>query len=223
MVQGPKLTRACGASILAGMTEPGGRPDHDQYFMGIAIAVRSRALCKGRHVGAVLVKDGRIISTGYNGTPEDMPNCDDFENGCYRCSHPEEFEAGTGYDVCICVHAEQNALLSAARFGTPVAGATLYTTLRPCFGCTKEAVQAKVEAIYYLKDWGHPNPAMKHQYELLQARLPGGVRPIRGILDPSEPTAVEEPLADTGHFREGDDGRDTQITAAAPEAPAVSG
>src|SRR5579872_1436523 len=111
------------------MTEP--RPEHHEYFMNIAIAVRRRALCLGRSVGAVLVRDGRIISTGYNGTPENMPNCDEREHGCLRCASPDQFPSGTGYDLCICVHAEQNALLSAARFGTSVEGSVLYSTLRP--------------------------------------------------------------------------------------------
>src|SRR5437899_2413880 len=66
----------------------GDRPDHDQYFMGVALAVRARANCTGRKVGAVLVKDNRIIATGYNGTPEGMTNCD--EGGCYRCANREQ-------------------------------------------------------------------------------------------------------------------------------------
>jgi dCMP deaminase len=176
------------------------RPDHDAYFMGIAFAVRERALCLGRRVGAVLVRDGRIIATGYNGTPEHMANCDDVEKGCYRCAHPDEFESGVGYDLCICVHAEQNALLSAARFGIAAEGATLYTTIRPCFGCTKEALQAKIHAIYYVHDWQHPNDDVRRQYEVIQARLPGGVRPL-SIADPhDEPDKA--PLEATGHEAE---------------------
>lgn len=179
-----------------------GRPEQHEYFMSIAFAVRSRALCLGRSVGAVLVRDGRIIATGYNGTPENMPNCDERERGCLRCASPGEFPAGTGYDLCICVHAEQNALLSAARFGTPVEGAVLYSTLRPCFGCTKEALQARVQAIYYLHDWNHPDDKVRAQYERIQARLPGGVRPLHDIVDPAD-VAEAAPLASTGHESEG--------------------
>lgn len=174
------------------------RSQHHEYFMSIAIAVRERAQCLGRSVGAVLVRDGRIIATGYNGTPENMPNCDASERGCLRCSKPREFEAGTGYDLCICVHAEQNALLSAARFGTAVENAVLYSTLRPCFGCTKEALQAKIRQIYYLADWEHPDRGVAHQYDVLQARLPGGVRPLQGMTDPNE-SGASPPLAGTGH------------------------
>jgi len=160
------------------------RPDPDEYFMGIAIAVRKRANCKGSRIGAVIVLNGRIISTGYNGTPENMTNC--LEGGCYRCANKSEYPSGTGYDLCICVHAEQNALLTAARFGIGVEGSTLYTTMRPCFGCTKEMLQAKVHAVYYIHDWSHPDEKHRSEYEKLQARFPGG---IRGI-------AVDDPDAD---------------------------
>jgi dCMP deaminase len=93
------------------------RPSHEEYFMTIAMAVRLRANCLGTRVGAVIALEDRLISAGYNGTPSHMRNCD--EGGCYRCANREKkFESGSAYDVCICVHAEQNALLSAARFGS---------------------------------------------------------------------------------------------------------
>ncbi len=127
------------------------RPNPDEYFLGIAIAVRARANCTGRRVGAVIVRDRRILSTGYNGTPSGMTNCED--GGCHRCAHPLAYPPGEGYDVCICVHAEQNALLAAARFGVEIEGCTLYTTLQPCFGCLKELLQANVRAVCYLHPW----------------------------------------------------------------------
>ena len=119
---------------------------HD-YYMGIAVAVRRRANCLGSHVGAVLVKDDRVISTGTNGTPQGMQNCED--GGCVRCARREEFGHGEGYDKCICVHAEQNALLTAARFGIAVEGSVLYTTLKPCFSCAKALLQAGVRELYF--------------------------------------------------------------------------
>lgn len=127
------------------------RPNPDAYFMGIAMAVRSRANCTGRRVGAVIVRDRRILSTGYNGTPSAMLNCED--GGCHRCAHPDDYASGEGYDVCICVHAEQNALLAAARFGVAIEGCTMYTTLQPCFGCLKELLQASVLDVCYLAPW----------------------------------------------------------------------
>lgn len=127
-------------------------PDSDTYYMGIAFAVRERANCTGNRVGAVIVKDNRLISTGYNGVPEGMENC--LDGGCLRCSNPKgQFAPGTGYDLCICVHAEQNALLAAARFGISVEGATIYTTMQPCFGCAKEMLQARINRVVYLHEW----------------------------------------------------------------------
>jgi dCMP deaminase len=149
------------------------RPGFDDYYMGIALAVRRRANCRGSRVGALVVVDGRIVSTGYNGTPEKMPNC--LDGGCDRCARRGEFAPGTAYDLCICVHAEQNVLLAAARFGISVAGGTLYTTLQPCFGCLKEMLQAKVRRCVYLHPWAHPDPRVAAEYEKIQSRIPDGL------------------------------------------------
>ncbi len=135
--------------------------------MGIALAVRAGANCHGSKVGAVIVRDDRIVSTGYNGTAEGLPNCE--EGGCDRCANRgEAYTSGEAYDLCICVHAEQNAILSAARFGTPIEGTDVYTTLRPCFNCTKELVQAKVRSVRYMDDWNHPREDVRAEYERLQ-------------------------------------------------------
>lgn len=174
---------------MASMAEPSRvRPAHPEYFLRIAFAVRARADCLGSRVGAVLAKDDRVISTGYNGTPSDMLNCS--EGGCERCRNRESrFPSGTGYDVCICVHAEQNALLAAARFGISVEGAVAYSTTRPCFGCTKELLQAGVRAVHFVHDWTHPDPDLQRQYELIQARFPGGIRRL-DIDDPDADWAM---------------------------------
>jgi len=148
----------------------------DEYYMTIAMAVRKKANCLGRKVGAVVVKANRIISTGYNGTPEGMTNC--FEGGCVRCKNKEAYASSVGYDVCICVHAEQNALITAARFGNSVEDTVIYSTLRPCFDCTKNALQAKVHTIYYIHDWQHPIGTLQEQYRMAQDKLPGGVRSV---------------------------------------------
>jgi len=167
------------------MTDAAGstRPDMHRYFMGIAISVRERADCTGNRVGAIIVVDRRIVSTGYNGTPENMPNCS--EGGCHRCANREQYPSGTGYDLCICVHAEQNAILAAARFGIAVQGSTVYSTMRPCFGCTKEMLQAGVKEVYYLHDWTHPDAAKQSEYARLQGRFAGGIR----RLDMEDPRA----------------------------------
>jgi dCMP deaminase len=171
------------------------RPGAHDYFMGIAMAVRRRADCLGNRVGAVIVLDRRIVSTGYNGTPESMPNC--TEGGCHRCAHREQYPSGAGYDLCICVHAEQNALLAAARFGIAVEGSTVYTTMRPCFGCTKELLQAKVAAVYYLHDWAHPESDKQAEYERLQARFPDGIRRL-DVPDPDADWAVSKRRSGAG-------------------------
>ena len=163
--------------------------DRDKYYMNIAMAVRKKANCVGRKVGAVIVRENRIISTGYNGTPEGITNC--TEGGCVRCRDRDTYKASVGYDVCICVHAEQNALITAARFGNAVEESVVYSTLRPCFDCTKAALQAKVAAIYYLHDWHHPIGELREQYELIQSTFPEGVRKVD----------LEDPEADWANAR----------------------
>jgi dCMP deaminase len=161
------------------------RPDHDTYYMQIAMAVRERADCKGQKVGAVIVLKNRIISTGYNGTPTGMRNCSD--GGCHRCAHRgTHYAPGTAYDLCICVHAEQNALLSAARFGISVDGATLYTTTQPCFGCLKEMLQAGIDTVYFRIPWtANRNAEQEEQYKMLQNKFHGRVHHLN-IPDPHE-------------------------------------
>jgi dCMP deaminase len=142
--------------------------------MLLALTARTRADCLGRRVGAVVVRDDRVISTGYNGTPIGMPNCS--EGGCHRCANRDTtaYPAGRGYDLCICVHAEQNAILAAARFGQSTLGATLHTTMRPCFGCLKEALQAGIIAVHFLAEWsptGEDEAELAVQYASLRSRF----------------------------------------------------
>ena len=124
------------------------RPSWDEYFLAIAGDVSNRSNCCRRQVGAVIVKGKAIISTGYNGTPIGVKNC--FEGGCLRCQ--SEAQPGEGYDTCICVHAEENAIVLAARYGASTDGGVMYTTLRPCLGCVKEAIQAGIKEIVYRQD-----------------------------------------------------------------------
>ncbi len=165
--------------------------------MDIAMAVRNRANCKGNRVGVVIVKDYRIISTGYNGTPENMTNC--LDGGCLRCSNRDkQFQSGEAYDVCICVHAEQNAILAAARFGIAIQDSTVYTTLRPCFGCAKELLQAHIHNVFYLHEWSPvakadqlANEKQQREYDKLLLRFPGGVHKL-DMDDPDEDWAVSK-------------------------------
>jgi dCMP deaminase len=151
------------------------RPDKRMYFLLIALAARTRADCLGRRVGAVIVREDRVLSTGYNGTPFGMPNCS--EGGCYRCAHrdDEPYLRGGAYDVCLCVHAEQNAILTAARFGQQTLGASLTSTMQPCFGCLKEMLQAGITEVRYLHPWNpveaYHDPALGQQYAELRSRF----------------------------------------------------
>lgn len=156
--------------------------DHP-YFMGIALAVRRRANCRGSRVGAVAAREGRVISTGYNGTPQGFPNC--LDGGCERCARREKYPSGTAYDLCVCVHAEQNALMAAARFGIALQGAVVYTTVRPCFGCIKEMLQVRVDRVYYLHEWTYPDEEVQAMYRKIQDRFPGGLH----RLDMADPEA----------------------------------
>jgi dCMP deaminase len=156
--------------------DPARPPNEDNYYLGVALAVRRKANCTGNRVAAVVVKNKRVIATGYNGVPEGMANC--LDGGCLRCSNPGgQFKSGTRYDLCICVHAEQNALLSAARFGIAVEGSHLYTTMQPCFGCAKELLQAKVARVYYMHPWipsdvdPELDAKMKDEYEKILSKL----------------------------------------------------
>ena len=159
--------------------------EDDEYYMGIASAVERGANCLGSQVGAVLVLENRVISTGYNGTPSGFPNCKD--RGCVRCydswllkqgrqseMSDQQHQPGQALDRCICVHAEENAFITAARFGIHVDGATLYTTQSPCFGCLKQAVQAGVVRVVYGKWYAAKyNDALKQQYRQLAKHLAG--------------------------------------------------
>ena len=108
--------------------------------MDIAGLVSHRSTCLRRHVGAVLVRDKRLLCTGYNGAPAGMPHC--LETGCLR----EELNitAGERIEVCRGIHAEQNALVQAASFGVNVSGATLYCTHEPCVTCAKMLINARI-------------------------------------------------------------------------------
>jgi dCMP deaminase len=134
---------------------------HD-FYMRLALVVESGAKCLGSHVGAVIVRDNRVLGSGYNGTPAGYPNCTESERGCRRCAlrleAPGSGLAGKLYDICLCVHAEQNAILTAARFGMAIDGAVLYTTVQPCFNCLKEIMQTRIRGVVFRREWEARHP-----------------------------------------------------------------
>ena len=113
--------------------------------MDIAHVAASRSNCCRRQVAAVLVRDHRIISTGYNGTPRGVRNCSD--GGCPRCN--SDVPSGENLSSCLCSHAEENAIVQAAYHGIMVKGATLYTTFSPCLLCAKMIINAGIVEVVY--------------------------------------------------------------------------
>lgn len=147
------------------------RPSQDEYFMEIAGVVAKRSTCLRIHVGAVVVKNGQILSTGYNGAPHGFEHCVDI--GCIR--EKQNIAHGTRHELCRAVHAEQNALIQAAIHGVSIEGASLYCTHQPCILCTKMLINGKIKRVIYLNEY--PD---KTSLEFLKqagvevTRMPGG-------------------------------------------------
>jgi dCMP deaminase len=127
------------------------RPSWDAYFVDIAKLVASRSTCLRRQVGAVMVKDKHILATGYNGTPSGITHCS--ETGCLR--DQLKVPSGERHELCRGLHAEQNAIIQAARHGVDISGAILYCTHSPCIICTKMLINSGVRQIIYLA--GYPD------------------------------------------------------------------
>lgn len=121
------------------------RPSWKEYFMDIALLVARRSTCRRRRVGAITVRDKRILATGYNGAPTGLPHCLDI--GCLR----EELEIPSGerHELCRGLHAEQNVIIQAAYHGVSIEGATLYCTNLPCSICSKMLINAGIRDIIY--------------------------------------------------------------------------
>ena len=142
--------------ILPGLMSNFRRPDWDEYFMSIAKVVASRSNCIKRKVAAIIVKDRRVISTGYNGTPKGARNCN--EGGCPRCNGMAQ--SGTSLEECLCCHGEENAITQAAYHGTSLKGATLYTTFAPCLLCTKMIINSGICEVVYNQEYPHNERAL---------------------------------------------------------------
>ncbi len=122
------------------------RPTFDSIFMKLASDLAQRSHCIKAQVGAVLVKDTRIISIGYNGPPSGTHNCDEEwpEHGCPRDSKGS---------CSLALHAEENAILFAAKNGSQLEGATLYTTLSPCISCARLIFSSGIKKVYFQKSY----------------------------------------------------------------------
>ncbi|MCQ2352873.1 MAG: dCMP deaminase family protein [Victivallaceae bacterium] len=133
------------------------RPDWDHYFMDIAHVAAARSNCSRRQVAAVLVRDRRIISTGYNGTPRGIRNCCD--GGCPRCN--SDTPSGHDLSACLCSHAEENAIVQAAYHGIAVKGSTIYTTFSPCLQCAKMIINAGIVEVVYHQHYSIDDVSMR--------------------------------------------------------------
>ena len=119
------------------------RPSWDSYFLQIADVVKQRSTCLRRQVGALLVKDKRVLTTGYNGAPTGLRHCE--EVGCLR--EIRQVPSGERHELCRGLHAEQNAIIQGALHGVPLSGADLYSTHQPCAMCAKMIVNASIKRI----------------------------------------------------------------------------
>ncbi|MCX5905139.1 MAG: cytidine/deoxycytidylate deaminase family protein [Proteobacteria bacterium] len=133
------------------MPEKNKRPDWTEYFMDITRLVARRSTCIRRQVGAIVVKDKRILATGYNGVPTGLAHCED--TGCIR--EQNNIPSGQRHELCRGLHAEQNTIIQAAFHGISISGATLYCTTLPCSICLKMLINAGITAIIY--EQGYPD------------------------------------------------------------------
>lgn len=121
------------------------RPSWDEYFMTLADEVATRTTCLRRAVGAIIVKEKRILATGYNGVPTRLRHCS--VTGCLR--EKLGVPSGQRHEICRGLHAEQNALLQAARYGIDIEGSSIYITTQPCVVCAKMLINAGISEIIY--------------------------------------------------------------------------
>jgi len=125
------------------------RPSWDEYFLKIAMLVSERSTCLRHHVGAVIVKNKRILTTGYNGAAAGIKDC--IERGCLR--NERGIESGTRHEICRAIHAEQNAIIQGGLHGVDIRDSTIYCTHTPCILCAKMLVNAGVKRFVTYADY----------------------------------------------------------------------
>lgn len=121
------------------------RPSWDEYFMDMVDIVKTRSTCLRRQVGAVLVKDKRVLASGYNGAPTGLKHCE--ETGCLR--DQLGIPSGERHELCRGLHAEQNAIIQASLHGVKIEGATIYVNIQPCVVCTKMIINAGINRLVF--------------------------------------------------------------------------
>lgn len=152
------------------------RPTWDAYFMRLADLAALRSNCMKRRVGCVIVRDNRVVATGYNGTPRHLTNCN--EGGCSRCNQGQG--SGASLSTCLCLHAEENALLEAGRDRIDGEKSILYCNTCPCLTCSIKIVQSGIKQVVYAQSYSmdeHAHRVMKEAKIVLRQYLP----PKQGI------------------------------------------
>lgn len=149
------------------------RPSWDEYFLEVARLVAKRATCLRRRVGAVLVRDKKILATGYNGAPSGLKHCIDI--GCIR--EKLKIPSGERHELCRGLHAEQNVILQAALYGASTKGSTLYITNQPCVICTKMLINAGIKEIV-ISD-GYPDKLAKKFLKDAKIKIRRAVKKIK--------------------------------------------
>ncbi len=152
------------------------RPSWDEYFLMLAKLVSARSTCNSRKTGAIIVRNNRILATGYNGAVHGAPHCTDKgPDFCFRRSIGAH--DGDKYNYCLSSHAEVNAIDQAARFGISLENATLYCTLEPCNWCFKQLIQAGIREIYYEEAYESKN----REFDLFWRRIMESDQNIRAF------------------------------------------
>ena len=164
---------SAGVPLDNGPKPPPRRPTWDEYFLQLARQAATRSTCLRRQVGAVLVRDKRVLATGYNGAPRGVAHC--LGAGCLR--DQLGIPSGERQELCRAIHAEQNAIIQAAVHGVGIEGATLYTTLHPCILCAKMIINAGITHIVYIE--GYPDEFSQQMFaeaglDLVQLDPPAG-------------------------------------------------
>ncbi|MCF7936728.1 MAG: dCMP deaminase family protein [Synergistales bacterium] len=154
------------------------RPDWMEYFMVIAEVVASRSTCLRRKVGAVIVRDRHIVSTGYNGAPRGVRHC--AETGCLR--EQLGIPSGQRHEICRGAHAEMNAIAQAASTGTSTEGTDLYCTTEPCSFCSKAIINAGIRRLYYAHSYPDELARTLRAEAGLEEHCTGPVREARRFL-----------------------------------------
>ncbi len=127
------------------------RPTWKSYFTQIAQLVATRSTCMRRQVGAVIVRENRILATGYNGAPSCLKHCSELPEGCLR--EANKIPSGERQELCRGLHAEQNAIIQAAAFGVSLKGSEIFVTHQPCVTCGKMLINSGIEKIFFLGDY----------------------------------------------------------------------